>query len=385
MRLAFITSEFPTEKQYDGGLSSYLARIGLGLTQLGHEVLILVCSSVTETLEYRGMVVHRIGVTNPTQWFGRQLGQVLFWWRFSKQLEVLIHKLHQQSPIAVVQTPSIFPLFWKLPKGVRHVHRLSSYLPMWREALGETPNLRERYFDYLEHCSILKADYVFAPSEIVAKRVQSLLKKPIGVIETPFAEINQNMDPRIFNEQLHGKKYLLYFGALQVYKGILELAEAIPQVLEAHPDLYLVLIGRDHGYKGRALMAHLRKMVGPNSKRLLYFSRLPHNQLMPILSECLAVVSPSRADNLPNTCLEAFYFQRLVVGTRGASFEQLIVDGENGVLCERCNPESLRAALEKVLQMTDSQRKAIGQRAKARLAKLTPEKVAQQWLEFCQL
>ncbi len=38
-------------------------------------------------------------------------------------------------------------------------------------------------------------------------------------------------------------------------------------------------------------------------------------------------------DNFPNACIEAMYFSKVVIGTDGASFEQLITHGKNGLLC----------------------------------------------------
>ncbi len=50
MKISFITPEFITEENYDGGLSNYLAKVGLGLTRLGHEVTIIVRSHTDEQL-----------------------------------------------------------------------------------------------------------------------------------------------------------------------------------------------------------------------------------------------------------------------------------------------------------------------------------------------
>ncbi len=38
MRIAFLTTEYPTETNFDGGLSSYLQRTSRLLGDMGHEV-----------------------------------------------------------------------------------------------------------------------------------------------------------------------------------------------------------------------------------------------------------------------------------------------------------------------------------------------------------
>ncbi len=42
---------------------------------------------------------------------------------------------------------------------------------------------------------------------------------------------------------------------------------------------------------------------------------------------------PSRIDNLTNTCIESMALGKVVIGTQGAIFEQLIEDGVNCFLC----------------------------------------------------
>ena len=73
---------------------------------------------------------------------------------------------------------------------------------------------------------------------------------------------------------------------------------------------------------------------------------------------------------------------KVVVGTKGNSFEQLIKDEESGFLCESENPESLMETINKVVTLDDFQRKNIGERAKKRITKLRPEKVVTQLLSY---
>jgi len=85
------------------------------------------------------------------------------------------------------------------------------------------------------------------------------------------------------------------------------------------------------------------------------------------------VVLPSRIDNLPNTCLEAMALKRIVIGSRGASFEQLIEDGKNGFLCPPDSPEELLAMIKKALELSASERRDMGDKAAKRVEKLRPE------------
>ena len=64
---------------------------------------------------------------------------------------------------------------------------------------------------------------------------------------------------------------------------------------------------------------------------------------------------------------------KVVIGTRGASFEQLITDGYNGWLIERDNPSSLLEKMDQAMRMTEEEKVLFGERAKKRLKQMSPE------------
>ena len=53
------------------------------------------------------------------------------------------------------------------------------------------------------------------------------------------------------------------------------------------------------------------------------------------------VVLPSLIDNFPNACLEAMGLGKVVIGTVGTSFDELISEGTTGFLVSPNNPEAL--------------------------------------------
>src|SRR5262249_12696432 len=60
MRIAFLTPEFVTEPSYAGGLANYLGRTTVALAQANHDVHVLVPSTTDETINYRGVHIHRV-------------------------------------------------------------------------------------------------------------------------------------------------------------------------------------------------------------------------------------------------------------------------------------------------------------------------------------
>ena len=65
------------------------------------------------------------------------------------------------------------------------------------------------------------------------------------------------------------------------------------------------------------------------------------------------VVLPSRIDNYPNTCLEAQALGKIVIGPRGSSLEEMIIDGETGFLSTPGSVESLVAVIQGGLSLSE--------------------------------
>jgi len=75
---------------------------------------------------------------------------------------------------------------------------------------------------------------------------------------------------------------------------------------------------------------------------------------------------------------------KLVVATNGASFEQLINDGENGFLCDRDNAEAFFEAIIKALELSMERKIEMSTQAKKTVERLSPESIYDKYLEYYQ-
>jgi glycosyltransferase involved in cell wall biosynthesis len=172
---------------------------------------------------------------------------------------------------------------------------------------------------------------------------------------------------------LEGKRYVLYFGRFQLHKGVQIFSRALPRFLERHPDAHAVFVGRDMETSlSSSMAAFARTQCGTSASRLIMIDNLPHRQLYPIVAGARLVVLPSLVDNLPNTCLEAMGLGRTVIGTIGASFDELIADGVNGFLVPPNDPAALSEKM--ISAWSDPRLEEIGAAAKQRMADFAPEK-----------
>ncbi|CAN7248479.1 glycosyltransferase family 4 protein [Trinickia sp. LjRoot230] len=82
-------------------------------------------------------------------------------------------------------------------------------------------------------------------------------------------------------------------------------------------------------------------------------------------AEC--VVLPSYREGVPRTLMEASAIGRPVVATDVPGCREVVADGVTGLLCEAKNALSLAEKLEAMLGMTYGERKAMGERGRAKV------------------
>jgi glycogen synthase len=391
VRIAFVTPEYVTEPSFSGGLANYVHRVSLSLLELGHQPVVVVRSDRNESFLHDGIEVHRVTVEAGllSKVIGRLTGHrftaSVDFLRSSYMLNGKVKKIHQSRRISIVQHTHLGGIGFFRPRGIPSVVRLSSYTPLWRVhgAYDHMLPIVLRQQELWERLALKRADAVFGPCREVAAVVQTDLRRPVEIIETPFVLDTEESDEAMYQEMLQGKTYLLYVGRFNVTKGMATIADTLPELLSRHPDLRFVFLGREQGgYKGGPMVDYIKEKAGRHQDRVLFPGSIRHHKLYPIMKNAVAVVMPSLVENFPNVCLEAMAHGKVVVGTRGTGFEQLIVEGESGILCDPGNPPSLLEAMERAIGLSDRERQTIGERARERIADLRPEKAVTRLTSF---
>ena len=210
------------------------------------------------------------------------------------------------------------------------------------------------------------------------------LNQEIRIIETPFEQKNHDADFNLANEitAKTNNNYLLFYGTIGALKGAKEIADSVYSILSKYQNLYLVLIGKQIPIEGELPIEIIHKSAKEFANRVIWYDRQPHEKLFPIIKNSLAVLLPSRVDNLPNTCIEAMNLKKIVIGSNGASFEQLIKDGENGFLCEANNAQSIVNAVDKLMSVSNERKSDMEQKAYERTLLLAPENIVPQVIDY---
>jgi glycosyltransferase involved in cell wall biosynthesis len=93
------------------------------------------------------------------------------------------------------------------------------------------------------------------------------------------------------------------------------------------------------------------------------------HDVRPLIAAADCVVLPSYREGVPRTLMEASAIGRPIVATNVPGCREVVEDGVNGLLCEVRNVDSLAAKLAQMLEMSDGERHAMGERGRAKVAR----------------
>ncbi len=396
MRIFFVTTEYidcDSLKVIDGGLANYLYRITRVLAQMGHDVNVLVRSTVDKKINFNGINVEFL---NRDTKFKKTFFEKLIWcFLRGKQRRkikeeyfrkrIVSNKLkaeNKKKKIDIIQYASCLGIGQFPLKNVPSCLRLSSWAKVHQFCYGVH---NENEIDF-ETKQIHNSKFIFGPSAHIAKILKKdlNLKKDIEIIESPYLdetfEFNYSVADEI-NVKTGGKPYLLFFGSIGKLKGCKEIAECIYDVLEKYPDLYFVLIGKNIDTEGVNYLELIKTSARQYVDRVLHFKAQPHDILYPVIEKSYGVVLPSRTENFANTCVEAMRFQKIVIGTE-ENFSQLIDDGKNGLLAQAANSSSLFKKISELMDMDKEKKTSMEEAAFKTTERLNPKTIAQKLLNY---
>lgn len=393
MHIAYITSEFVTEKEY-GGLAVYLNNISNIMSTHGHKVTIITLSEHEGELIYKNNIdiirVKRTSIGSLTDDFDATLGMLENSWKLCDAIK----KVKKYIQLDVVQSANYQAVGFFRDYHLPTIVRASSDSSLLRNAADvkfdyELALKQKKIGDIMELMCVKHADAAYAPSTFCAKVITKRSGRKIDVIESPFVENDLELDDNLYRKNLEGKKYLLFNSSLSLLKGTHLGIEVADYILNKYPELNFVYVGNAGGIKQleggyQSITSILRNQKDKYDGRVIYLGKLEHKKLYPIVQNSLACVLPSRVDNLPNACIEAMAQGKIVIGTYGASFEQLIKNKQNGLLIQRDSVNALIKAIEYLMRLSEQEHEEMGKRAKKTITRLLPENIYEQVIRYYQ-
>lgn len=408
MRIVYVTNELATSDNPSAGLANFVSNMARIMDEHDHKVDILYVTTKQNAL-YLNSSINIENVFIPkSEWEELAcVSELLFPGKLEKQKEyrkllirirkaVLVKQklieMNKENRIDIVHFSNLLGFSLFMENEIPYVVRISGYDNIY-EAGAEKPIAKLgfwdnplRAMDVTEYRSLKKARFTISPSELCANIGKKELDINPVVIESPFYINKIEYDYSVYSE-IKDKKYVFFYGRLNRIKGIHVVAELAHGLLEAKPELFLVIAGNnneillDDGTKISGL-DYVYNLAGKYRDRVIYLGHITKEKIYPVIENSEVIILPSRMDNLPNACIEAMALGKIVVASRGASYEQIIEDGVSGFLCEIDNANSFLLGINRALDLSDKEKKEMSDNAKRIIDRLSPDRIYQKYIDY---
>lgn len=349
MRIAFLTPEYATTSRSAGGLASYLGRMAPMLAERGHDPEVFVIDHVPRVYEKDGVRVETVRGKAPG-WL-RKLNNVLRTYTHCNFSQVVRHlsaakalagameRRHLFRPFDAVQSTNygLAGFFVSSRQGRTHLLRLSSSQLLWQSVGGRRLTAGEMLLDILERRLMKKADLVYAPSKYLSDHFRTVNQLDVAVLRPPI--LIPSLEDGTAQHPDVKRRYIIHFGQISPRKGSELVAKAVSMARKRGAEYDVVFAGT---CTKKSLITECRELLGTSFD---YMGALERSRLYDIVRGAEAAVLPARVDNMPNAVLEALALGVPVIGSRGASIDEVVVDGVCGRLVPIGDLEALAAAI----------------------------------------
>ena len=373
MRIAIISRELPP---HGGGIGSWSLKAARGLARLGNDVDVFTQTRSGESQEepVAHVHIHRIHPADHVR------PHSLAWaWAAARAVAAagnfdVVQACEWDAEAVIYALRPAAPLVTRL--ATPH------YLVQAANDAARAQRLRSALTSRLERMQARRSRRVISPTRTLAgevARAWGIDLDSIGIVPTGIdpPPVSHGPMPAFLAEA----PYVLYFGRLEIRKGVDTLIDALPAVMRAHPDVRCVFIGEDLTNKGVPFEEYARQRCASDWSRVHFLPRMAHRELFRIVANATLVVIPSRWENLANTCLESMVLGRAIIATSGSGFDEVLTDGVDGLLVPPGKPDLLGAAMIKALA-DPSLLERLGAGARLRAADFTVDRMAGQLQEI---
>lgn len=399
MRIAFISYEFPPDTG-KGGIGTYTSQVASMLAKHNWDVHVF-AGSFSRQCERKenGVVIHWIKIEGPED--------------FRLKVLPVFSIEHVATAFDLIESAEIHGNAWEIKKtfpDIPLVVRLHApnclveqlkkkYIPFsaklrfflgalkrgrWDAGYWRTYNYRSDT-DY-QFCIL--ADRITAPSYTMKQWAVAnwqLSADSITVIPNIFTAPAAMTEMAIHHNAVN--KEILFFGRLNVLKGIVNATMAIKKILSEFPAYRFKVIGDDwagpvHKQTMRQWMQQQLSTVG---ERVFYLNGLPYDQLPGAIADAEIVLLPSLFESFSYTCAEAMAAGKAVVASRATGMADMIEHNKNGLLIDPENVSEIYAALKQMILDNERRYRMAVQARESILTKFNSDMLIEKYRNFYNL
>ncbi len=347
-KILICTSEFKSEKNFDGGISSHFFRLAKELNQK-YDVTVITSSDKSGFFKFDGINVLRVNIFNIfTKFFlkitekknfrGEIFARPFFCLIQSYLLNKKISKLINKNSVIIYSSYQYLNLFQN-PKWKSIVY-IWSFQKDWNFV---NPNsIFQKIDTYFENKSFLISKKIISVSKLLTGRINKNFKDKTILIRPLYLPLSTQPDLDIkYEDKLEDNQYFLYFGSMIKRKGIDLIFKILPELINKYPEYKFIFCGSNSKFDGVSKKEILHKFKTKFPNNILIFDSLPQNKLFLLIKNSKIVVMPTYIDTTPSMSLEALDLKAIVLCSSNSSIDEYIINNENGFVFKNGDAEDL--------------------------------------------
>ena len=371
LKICLVTYEYPPQI---GGEASYAHGLAIGLSRLGHDVVLVVPDNLPPLRGEEGDGIRRetVHVTDlPLVKVGS----------FILGAGKRVGRLVKEGAVDLVHITFDYPSLPLRLSGlgvptvvtVHHLHLVEALnsLRVRGPSMAALATVgRGAFTTCMERAVISGARSVIAVSEFT----RDSLAKYAGVTDARVKVIPNGIEAAPFlgsvdtgelrtRLRLGSRPVVLYVGRLEPSKGLEYLIRTFESVKKSASPCLLLVGSGSPGYSAR-----LRRLVASLGldTDVVFAGRLDQRDLQEAYALASAVVLPSLMEGFGITLLEAMASSKPCIGTNVGAIPEILLPKETGLLVEPANPPALGRAIQWVLANPE-EAKGMGERGRERV------------------
>jgi glycogen(starch) synthase len=360
--IVLVSRDYPPN--HGGGIATFSRDLAESLAAQGHIVTVITQSPDINRVDFEGGVwVHRMVVremARTAQAIERNIPQGI--WNWSAVALEETQRIASHRTIDVVEAPiwdcegAAFLLDGRWPL----VTSLHTTLHFWIESHPEKKSDREWQRDFgtpmvaLERELMTRAHAVRANSRAIIAEIEKAYGLRFDMDKTRV--VAHGMAPRgvPVPGEPSTQPEVLFVGRLEPRKGIDVLMAAIPEVLQAAPQVRFRIVGDDSlpGPGGKTYKAGFLAEYGRYDwiGNVEFTGRVGDAELDAAYARCDLFVAPSRFESFGLVFVEAMRAGKAVIGCRAGGMPEVVTDEVNGLLVEPGDAAGLARAILRLVQ-----------------------------------
>jgi glycogen synthase len=357
LTVCFVSNEYPPENF--GGIGRFTRDLAEELASRGHQIHVVTNGGESSRIDWeQGVWMHRIS-SGTSRLSNPEINAIPYKWNLSHSAMVYeeVTRLNERFQIDAISSPlwSSEGLLCQLDDSLPTVLSLMTSQKTIGEIdpkHGKSETWRQQVV--LEKHSVRCTKFIHAISNAILQKTM----KDFGPTDANAAVAYlgvRDETPRFKRTRSANDDTLriLCVGRLEPRKGTDLLLEAAEKVCQNFSNVQFVLVGNDSNHGTSASYQNIFQQRAPHlvrDKKVVFVGSVTDEELYAEYANADIFVLPSRFESFGLVLLEAMSFGLPVIGAAIGGMEEIVRDGENGLLMEPGSADSLAEKLAILLQ-----------------------------------